>query len=301
MEDFVLPTPTGQENKVIQPAEILDGKEALGLAESMRTYSLESGDLLYAGTDKGIDYKDHNEDRIVVVPAKNFAAVVDGMGGLEQGEVAAQILAEELKALPTDVKSAAQNAITKMVEHKIQKGGAVFVSCRLLIEHDSKFFELFQLGDSSLVVIDTSGHVVFESEDDSMTGRLVADGVITPDQALYFGTRHMVSSAVSPNKAVEITIPKSCEKVKLEKGNTVILMSDGISDNLTVEDIAKKIKEGLSPKELFTWISTETDRRMRDASKIIEFSERKKNGIYSDGFKSEPKPDNRALAILEIK
>ena len=53
----------------IVPAEILDGKDANGvdfknLTESMRHFKLASGDEIWAGTYRGIGYK-NNEDRAI--------------------------------------------------------------------------------------------------------------------------------------------------------------------------------------------------------------------------------------------
>jgi len=305
MEDFTPKPPVNISQSIPEEApaagEILAGEEGKDLAESMHTYTLENGDMVFAGTDKGIGYKDHNEDRVVVSPSQNFVAVVDGMGGMGHGDVAAQILAEEVAASPRDIVSASSKAIDKMLARNILRGGAVFASARVVAELDGKFLEAFQLGDSSMLVIDINKNIIFESEDDSVTARLAKEGVITPDQALYSGMRHMVSSAVSPNEDVETRVPKSYPRIKVEKGSKVILMSDGVSNNLTMEDIAKKVKAGLTKEELFAWISKETSRRMLNHKQIIESSDRPKDGVYSDGYKSKPKPDNRALVIVEIK
>ncbi|MGH2564886.1 MAG: hypothetical protein ACRDE5_10245, partial [Ginsengibacter sp.] len=95
--------------------------------------------------------------------------------------------------------------------------------------------------------------------------------------------------------------PKTYPKIAVEPGDFVLLMSDGISDNFTAGEIALKVKEGLSTKELFFWLAETSGQRMKNFEAIEEVSHRKTDGVYSDGYKSKPKPDNRALAIIEIK
>ena len=76
--------------------EILDGEEVEDFAVSPHYFRLGSGDEVIAGTDKGINYKDYNEDRVVVSPEGNFIAVIDGMGEYGKGDRAAEILARSL-------------------------------------------------------------------------------------------------------------------------------------------------------------------------------------------------------------
>lgn len=311
------PSPEGmqrdrtQEGHVSRLPEILDGKEAKNLADSARYYKLASGDGIIAGTDKGINYADHNEDRVVVSPDGNFVVVIDGVGGRNYGEKAAEILAESLSKFPQDVSLAADNARNKMKDQNIGGGGAVFVSALLRSEINGKFLDVNQFGDSSLIVIKRNGQISFESVDDSLTQALVDLSVITSDEALYHPSRNKVDF-VSPKYLLEV---RTYPPISVETGDIVLLMSDGISDNLTAEEIAKKVKEGLTAQDLFSWLSDATGKRMRDRDEIVgkpnvDYTEsleqkailerRRKDGVYPDGYKSKPKPDNRALAILEI-
>jgi hypothetical protein len=66
----------------LKEPEILDGAGLNSLAEDIREYKTASGDMIWAATDKGINYKDHNEDRVGVSPQDNMAVVADGMGGM---------------------------------------------------------------------------------------------------------------------------------------------------------------------------------------------------------------------------
>jgi protein phosphatase len=285
---------------------ILDGKEAKNLRESIRYFELATGDTVVAGTDKGINYKDHNEDRVIIHPPSSLIAVIDGMGGEYAGEKAAEILAGTLLSSPKDINSAVSQAKQKMADQRLGRGGAVFISARVVVEKQpgnsvNKFIEVSQLGDAKLIVIRKNGTVSFESKDESIVQFLVDDGRVTSDEALYHPRRNTVLRAVS---AIEKEDAKSYPKMKVEKGDIIILMSDGISDNFTSEEIVlKKHGDNLSAQQLFIWLSDATDRRMKYSKEIIKDSgkNRSKYGFYSDGYQSEPKNDNRALVIMEIK
>lgn len=93
-------------------------------------------------------------------------------------------------------------------------------------------------------------------------------------------------------------------------------MTDGISDNLTPDEIAKLIK-GQDPDLAVKLIDMITSERMKNYEDIIKKTElpfnprfdiitnlttigRRKTGKYSDGRKSMPKKDNRGIAIMEV-
>lgn len=309
-----LDTGRPQEVRAPQLPEILDGNEAKDLKDSARIYELASGGRVIAGTDNGVGY-DHNEDRVVIVrgvKGVNFVAVVDGMGGSENGEGAAKILAQYLSQSPENITSAVDDARSAMERQGIGQGGAVFISARLRVESNEKFLDIYQSGDAKLIIIKRDGAVSFQSVDQSSAQDLVNQGKLLPDQALYDSSRNY-TQAVSANDGIQL----ESYKKKVETGDMVLLMSDGISDNFTAEEIAERVKkEGLLTDDLFAWLSNATGERMKNAEKIVGkpnknktnspeqiaiLQERIKTGRYSDGYRSKPKPDNRALVILEIK
>ncbi len=290
---------------------ILDGEGAESLFDSACKGKLESGDLIIAGTDKGINYGEINEDRVVVRGDEDFFAIVDGMGGMgvpgkSEGALSAQILAEKIAKKHGDIDTAIQDAIQEMRNHKdITNGGALFISAKLKEGPNGKLLEIRQAGDCRLIIIKKDGDIRFESEDESLVQILLQSGQITPDQALISPMRNRVSNPISPNGFEQV---KKYDDQEVEDGDLVLLMSDGISDNFTPDEISKMWKEeNLTPEELFQKISDESGKRMANKEKIIATSNRvadskiKEEQVYSDGYKSTPKCDNRALIIVEIK
>ncbi len=134
---------------------------------------------------------------------------------------------------------------------------------------------------------------------------------MTEDQLLYHPQRNIISNQINAQENKITT-----KKVKVNKGDRVILMTDGISDNLTPDEIAKLIK-GQNPDVAVKLIDMITTQRMKNNEDIITKTERpfnpmfdfvnnettigrRKTGKYSDGFKSKPKRDNRGIAIMEV-
>ncbi len=274
---------------------ILNGEGAEDLYDSSRIYETGLRDRVIAGTDKGVGY-DHNEDRVVVSSRDNFVAVIDGIGGHKNGQLAAQILAESF-ASTSEVNQAVNQASDRMRNKKIEDGGAVFISAR--VKQDSrgrKFLEIAQVGDAKLFVLDNQGGVGFQTVDQSLVQSMVDEGKINPDEALYHPERNVVTAFVGPEFS-----PKELlhDRAYVNSGDRVFLMSDGISDNLTPEEISR-LTHGKTIEEAARIISKVISERMKNTKQIIDSSDRKKQGKYSDGYKSKPKRDNRALAILEI-
>lgn len=278
--------------------EILDGRDTKDLNSAMKKFILENGLEVIAGTDKGVDYKDRNEDRVAVVPESNFVAVVDGMGGHEDGDKAAQLLAEEFSKKPLTLDRAAEIAVERMRSEGLDSSaGAVFVAVLMLLATDGKYYANFSMaGDSRIVVSDSRGQVKFESEDQSLVASLVKEKVLTKDQSLYNDHRYVVNNPVSAHP-FEI---KHFSEMELEKGDKVFLMSDGIADNLTPEEIGS-LSSGKSAADSYLMIARITEERMTNYEAIKRGSDRATKGIYSDGFLSKPKRDNRALAVFEIR
>jgi len=300
--------------KVAQPAEeveglrelvtepkILDGAGAESLKESIELFELATGDTVVAATDQGKKYKDHNEDRVVVISHKNAFAVIDAMGGHASGLEAAQIHAEKILELPDNPNRAAQNALDKYKKENLGNAGTCFIYGLITTnEEGQKFLNVFQAGDVKLIIYDKNGNIKFQTKDQSLVEEMIDKGIISPDEAYYSPYRSSVSNAITTSRRVDI---HRYMPIQIESGDRIVACSDGITDNLDPEEIWELI-EGKSPEQAIEDISDVTDERMKNhANIIIETNKRggrHKTKIYSDGYKSEPKPDNRSIVIVDI-
>lgn len=265
------------------------------LVQSMQVYETPGGIKIVAGSDRGIGYKFHNEDRVAVSPGCEFVVVVDGMGGEGQGDKAANISIEELIRTPDDQEVGAREA-SKRINKECPGSGAAFISARILREEGKIYLEESYLGDCQLLLV-RDGEVKFVSGQDSYVLDLVKLGGITADQALYSECRNVVTGGILQKHE---KVKK--ERIEVQSGDRVLLMSDGISDNLTSDEIAESIS-GLSPGQAMKKISDITDQRMIKSSQIkkeMSPEQRAQETQYPDGYKSMPRKDNRAFVIMDI-
>jgi PPM family protein phosphatase len=205
----------------------------------------------FCATDTG-RARSNNEDSVVTDDAVGLAVLADGMGGYNAGEVASSIATSFIKselgrwlaeasqnASDNDVRRAmdicvdnANRAIFNASTSNPQHSGmgttlvlGVFRDSRLLMGHvgDSR---AYRLRASRLSQI-THDHSLLQEQIDS--------GLITPEQAAFSTHKNLVTRAVG----VEDTVVLETHLHEMLPGDTYLLCSDGLSDMLHDDDIAK--------------------------------------------------------------
>ncbi len=294
----------GKNGENAKKAEILDGGDSECLKENIHTYTLRSGDFVAAATDRGID-RERNEDRMVVDPLSSSVVAIDGLGGGDNGDLAAQILAEAFEFSKGNPKKAIKECIRVMQELIAKRlltrfDGACFASVRISedYETDNKTANIKIVGDAKVMIFGKKGPR-FISKEQSQIQDLLNSGVLTEDQALYFIFRNIISNCV--NGRGDTKNPLS-DEIYIEEGDIILVMSDGISSNLTPDEIWELIQEYRNdPKKIIEILSDVTDARMKNSKRIInDTPDRIYDGEYMDGYKSKPSPDNRALAVIRV-
>lgn len=286
-------------NILVQKGKIcvLDGKDATNLASNIHTFITPHGVRITSATDKGVDQL-RNEDRIAINPFAEFGAVCDGMGGHPNGDLAAAILAHQLLRYPDDIDKAVEEARKKYKDRALHKdSGTCFASVQIIFEDEKKYVNIKQAGDVHVIIVNEDETLAFESKDETSAQRLVDSKQITPDQATYHDKRHIVHNAIHQKDG---NVTDTCTRLPVFKGQKILILSDGISDNLTTLEILEIIK-GLDGRLIIEKLSTILQGRMVNARQIIDSTaNRSETGMFSDGFASEPKPDNRAIVVMEV-
>lgn len=287
---------------------LLDGEGAQSLFEALETQETAFGKIT-AATDIGIDpKKPKSEDRILIYTynldgeEEVLIAAVDGIGGNEDGDKAAEIISRELTRRPRSIKESCMKADKKIKAGDLcyERAGACLAGGRVFEQDSKTYFEGFSNGNTGWEIRNANGEIKAKSEEQSQVEFLVTEGKITPDEALYHEQRNIISSKIGGSSAASIT---KYPPVELESGDRILAWSDGIRNNLTSDETWELI-EGKSAKEAMQIISKETDARMKNCEHIktntANQGGREKMGEYSDGYKSEPTCDNRAFAIYDI-
>jgi len=188
-----------------------------------------------------------NQDGAAVFPSESGAvlAVVDGMGGLPNGDVAAASTLQELqKALAKvdDDGNVTQaildgiDAANRAVRDLSGGAGATLA----VVEWHGDTARTFHVGDASVLVCGQRGAIKHVTTAHSPVGYAVEAGLLEADDAMHHVDRHLVSNAVgTQDMRIEIGPP-----LRLAARDTVLVASDGIFDNLTEQEIVETIRKG---------------------------------------------------------
>ena len=195
------------------------------------------------GTDEGVNYKPVNEDRIVVDPDRDSYAVIDGMGGENEGALAAELLARTLldgfkHGIP--VKTCQHFASQDMKAMGVGGGGA----CYLAFTVGDGTINGYYAGDVQLSVY-RGGTVVFSSTPENPPGK-----------------PHRVENAV---RGIDAGDTRTFQ-VPILAGDRIVAGSDGLWDNLSPVEVLRQT-EGMSTLEAITKLDESVKAMMRNDGK----------------------------------
>lgn len=211
-----------------------------------------------AHTDPGRT-RTNNEDAVAFDDATRVAVLADGMGGYNAGEIASGMATAFIKseltrwlseagqqANPLEIKRAieicvdnANRSIFNASRANPQYSGmgttlvvGVFQNGKLILGHvgDSR---CYRMRDNILLQI-TKDHSLLQEQIDA--------GLLTPEQALTAPNKNLVTRAVG----VEDTVMLEVNEHRVEPGDIYLMCSDGLSDMMQDEAIAKILQNGTS-------------------------------------------------------
>ena len=198
----------------------------------------------YAGaTDTGL-VRQSNQDAIYV--DDQLAMVADGMGGHAAGEVASamaiEIIRNEFEVKPTvdGLYSAINTANTEVLSDAKRNPehfgmGTTVIAIGLTRDVDGVTSPtLFHVGDSRAYQL-RDGALRQLSEDHSVAEEWVRMGRLTPEEAAVHPRRHQLTRGIG----VEETIAIDVLSLKAEPGDRILLCSDGLSNELDSDTLAR--------------------------------------------------------------
>lgn len=206
----------------------------------------QKSDIQYIGlTDMGKS-RTNNEDLWLCQKIWNesciVAAVIDGVGGYEGGEVAAKIAAEELlsylRRYPNGERSQilkeamvyANNCIYRERVQKMEYGSMGCVMTAVLIEPEQGTVDMAHIGDTRLYEL-SEGELTKLSHDHSPVGRYEEWGVLSEKEAMEHPMRNVIERDLG-HRLLENSVENYIEMEQFFlKGNaTWLLCSDGLTD-----------------------------------------------------------------------
>ncbi|WP_394942348.1 PP2C family protein-serine/threonine phosphatase [Psychromicrobium sp. YIM B11713] len=203
-------------------------------------------------TDRGLR-RELNEDSFLAVDP--IFAVADGMGGHEAGEVASHECIKTLSESPalaagrrsasaSDVQLALLQADARIRELTNARAGTTATGVVLVEEGGSPYWLVFNVGDSRTYRL-SKGTFEQVSVDHSEVQELVDAGHITSAEALVHPRRHVVTRALGTGDDIEADY----WLIPVEDGDRYLICSDGLTSELSDEQIFRTISTLAHPQE----------------------------------------------------
>lgn len=199
-------------------------------------------------SNKSPDKDSANEDSLAIFELDNQSAVflvADGLGGLPHGDAASKIAIEAIQhslQQATDNSSLREAILdgfekaNKQILDKMPGSATTLVA----IEYSNKIIRSYHVGDSMILVTGQRGKVKLQSVPHSPVGYAVESGILNEEEAIYHEERHLVSNVVG---SVDMRIEMG-SSIKLAKYDSLIISSDGLFDNLYVDEIIDIARKG---------------------------------------------------------
>ena len=193
--------------------------------------------------------KSVNEDAAALVPIgqdSGLLIVADGVGGSRRGNQAALIAVETISHAVTrrrENKEQLRSAILDGIElanRRILELGIGASTTLALLEINRDEIRPYHIGDSLILSVGSKGKIKLNPTEHSPTGYGVIAGLLNQEEAIYHDSRHLVSNVVG-DAAMHIEIGPT---ITVSSRDTVLIASDGVSDNLRSEEIIEIIRKG---------------------------------------------------------
>ena len=190
-----------------------------------------------------------NEDTVAVIPYGPGAAVLvvaDGAGGLPAGKRASLTAVTTLAAaLQTamDKTMLLRTAILNGIEAAneavlaLANGSATTMT---VITIEGLIARSYQIGDSEALVVGQRGLIKLQTTAHSPTGFAVEAGFLDERDALHHEDRHLVSNFLG---TTDMCIDVGAG-VELRPRDTVLVASDGLTDNVHLDETVERIRKG---------------------------------------------------------
>jgi len=210
-----------------------------------------------------------NEDNFLLDFAHGVFLVADGMGGHAAGEVASemavQIISRELgvlrgltdaaaaERLRTAIRSANQAIFERTLAETDKRGMGTTTTVLVLF---ARRYLIGQVGDSRAYLL-RNGQLQQLTKDHSYVQEQVDAGLLTPEQARTHPYSNVITRCVGANEDVVPDVYFG----GLERGDVILLASDGLTGMLEDDQLARILAETGSPEVWVSRMIAEANRR----------------------------------------
>ena len=190
-----------------------------------------------------------NEDCLALLPFDEESGVLivaDGLGGLPAGSTASQLAIENMSQVlheaTTDaipLRDAILIGIERANEAILQQASGMATTLAV-IEIQGHTIRHYHVGDAMILLTGQRGKLKAYTVSHSPVGYAVEAGLLDEEEAVHHEERHIVSNVVG---ATDMSISIGTT-LQLATRDTLLLASDGLFDNLYMEEIVEIIRKG---------------------------------------------------------
>jgi protein phosphatase len=203
--------------------------------------------------------RENNEDSYVYWEPKSqtelrrkgrLAAVADGMGGYEGGQEASKLAVETVReiydqAAGDDPHAVLREAFTRAHE-RIQNYAlqhpelhGMGTTCTALVIRDRQLY-FAHVGDSRLYLV-RGDRISRLTRDHSYVGRLVENGIVSPEDAERHPQRHILTAALGAGMDVAVESPE--QGMELQDSDDLLLCTDGLWGVVSDQELESSVKD----------------------------------------------------------
>jgi protein phosphatase len=246
-----------------------------------------------AGTDLGC-VRTSNEDSFGYDLVRQIYVVCDGMGGMAAGEVASSTAVRNLLTsfdeltgasphMPAEsrlrhaIHAANRSVYESAIDSEHLRGMGTTLVCACL---DGGRMIIGNVGDSRAYFL-RDGQCFQITQDHSVVGEQLRQGLITPQMAEVSEMRSIITRAVGVEKAVEPDLFAA----GVQEGDMVLLASDGLTRYVTDEEIGQMLDSGQNGEKIcsqFVTLARERGGADNITCLILKITRSASDGTVSD-------------------
>jgi len=189
-----------------------------------------------------------NEDACLDLPDQGLWAVADGMGGHTLGDFASGVIVEELRRLPSpnSLEKFTEDALTclQSVNQRLRmeaesRGTQIIGSTVVVLLTWGRRCAYLWAGDSRIYLC-RNGNLMQLTRDHSQVEELLSCGSLTAEAAIHHPARNLITRAVGAADMLEV----DGESIEVADGDMFLLCSDGVSNEVSEEEIRAALMTG---------------------------------------------------------
>jgi serine/threonine protein phosphatase PrpC len=220
-----------------------------------------------ARTDVG-RVRDNNEDAYQVEPQLELYVISDGMGGEAHGELASHLAVDTIiehckTSLDDPAATSYGNPRPELSPRTNRLAGAIYLANKRIYDAGERNLEqrgmgatvvaawmegqrlsIAHVGDSRAYLL-RAGALEQLTADHSLVAEQVRQGLITPQQAESSELQNVLTRALGPHEEIGI----DADEHQLIPGDTLLMVTDGVSRMVTDEEIGSTLMTSTSAQE----------------------------------------------------